>query len=97
MATNAANPLLVEAIRDRRRIAFVYHGKPRVAEPQCYGIGTKGTELLRVHQLSGGSQREPLFDVAKIGGLVLLEQHFTRPGPNYKKDDSAMRIIFAQL
>jgi len=24
MATNAANPLLVEAIRDRRRLAFVY-------------------------------------------------------------------------
>jgi hypothetical protein len=97
MTTTAANPTLVQAIRDRRRIAFVYHGKPRLAEPQCYGIGTRGTELLRVHQLSGGSQREPLFDVAKIGDLVLLDQRFTRPGPNYKKNDSAMQVIFAQL
>ncbi|HKX39608.1 MAG TPA: hypothetical protein VJO99_00500 [Burkholderiaceae bacterium] len=95
--TPAANALLVAAIRERRRIAFTYHGKPRLAEPQCYGIGHKGTELLRVHQLQGGTQREPLFDVAQIGDLVLLDQSFTRPGPNYKTNDSAMRVIFAQL
>jgi hypothetical protein len=29
--------------------------------------------------------------------LVVLDQRFTRPGPNYKKNDSAMKIIFAQL
>ena len=96
-APGGANPALVEAILDRRRIAFTYHGKPRLAEPQCYGIGTRGTELLRVHQLQGGTQREPLFDVAQIADLVLLDQHFARPGPNYKKNDSAMRLIFAQL
>ena len=68
-----------------------------MVEPQCYGIDTKGTELLRVHQLRGGSQREPLFDVAKIEDLVVLDETFDAPGPNYKKNDSAMKTIFCQL
>ena len=91
------NQVLVRAIEQKRRLNFLYNGKARLVEPQCYGIGTRGTELLRVHQLQGGREREPLFDVAKISDLVVLDQVFQRPGPNYKKDDSAMKTIFAQL
>jgi hypothetical protein len=91
------NPMLVRAIEQKRRLRFVYNGRARRAEPQCYGIGTQGTELLRVHQLQGGQQPEPLFDVAKIAGLEMLDEKFDRPGPNYRKNDSAMKTIFAQL
>jgi len=91
------NQMIVEAIRKRRRLRFTYNEKIRIAEPQCYGIGVKGTELLRVRQIKGGTQREPLFDVSKIGGLVVLDEVFTQPGPNYKKNDSAMTTIFCQL
>ncbi len=91
------NQIIVEAIDSKLRISFTYNGKTRIAEPQCYGVGSKGTELLRVHQIQGGAQREPLFDVAKMHDFVLLDQHFTEPGPNYKKNDSAMKSIFAQL
>jgi hypothetical protein len=94
---HALQQLIVEAIRERRRLRFRYHGSLRLAEPQCYGIGARGTELLRVHQLEGGSQREPLFDVAKMSALVVLDERFDRPGPNYKENDSAMQTIFAQL
>ena len=91
------NEIIVESIRKRRRLRFIYNGKTRVAEPQCYGIGAKGTELLRVHQIRGGTQREPLFDVSKIVDLVALDEVFIKPGPNYKKNDSAMKRIFRQL
>jgi len=91
------NQVIADAIAQRRRLRFTYHGKPRLAEPQCHGIGAKGTELVRVYQLEGGSEREPLFDVSKIEDLVMLDERFTRPGPNYKKNDSAMKVIFAQL
>ena len=91
------NELLAKAIRGRHRIRFEYHGKPRVVEPQAYGIGTKGTELLRGHQLEGGEQAEPLFDVAKIARLELLDERFHAPGPHYKRNDSAMVKIFCQL
>jgi len=85
------------AIREKRRLRFVYHGSPRLVEPQCHGIGHRGTELLRAYQLEGGTQPEPLFDVSKISVLQVLDEHFEKAGPNYKRDDSAMREIFAQL
>ncbi len=91
------NADIARAIRMKRRLRFEYNGKTRVVEPQCYGIGTKGTELLRVHQLEGGAQPEPLFDVAKIKDLVVLDETFVSPGPNYKRNDSAMARIFCQL
>jgi hypothetical protein len=91
------NTVLVKAIEQRRRLRFSYHGKPRRVERQCYGIGHRGTELLRAHQLQGGSEREPLFDVSQIADLELLDEAFTRPGPHYQRNDSAMKTIFAQL
>ena len=91
------NELIVDSIRKRRRLRCTYNGKMRIVEPQCYGLGVKGTERLRVHQIHGGAQPEPLFDVSKMEDLVLLEEVFTKPGPNYKKNDSAMATIFCQL
>jgi hypothetical protein len=91
------NPIIMEALRSKRRLRFTYHGKTRLAEPQCYGVSATGKELLRAHQIAGGDQREPLFDVAKMEDLVVLNEHFTRPGPHYKRNDSAMKTIFRQL
>lgn len=91
------NEVLVRAIKQKQRLRFRYNGKSRLVEPQCYGIGTRGTELLRAHQLHGGQQREPLFDVSKIVDLEMLNETFNHPGPNYKRNDSAMKTILAQL
>lgn len=91
------NELLLTAIRNKRRIHFVYNAKRRIAEPQCYGISTAGKEVVRVFQVSGGTQKEPLFEVAKIEQLFLSNETFQRPGPNYKKGDSAMSVVFAEL
>ena len=91
------NQIFVQAIQQKRRLRFSYHGKTRLAEPQCYGVGHRSNELLRVHQIRTGSEREPLFNVAEMSDVVLLDEVFTKPGPNYKRDDSAMKIIFCQL
>jgi hypothetical protein len=91
------NELIMSAIRNKRRIHFTYNHKPRVAEPQCYGISTAGKEVVRVFQLSGGTQPEPLFEVAKMDHLFLTNESFDKPGPNYKRGDSAMSVIFAEL
>ena len=32
-----------------------------------------------------------------MADLEMLDEVFHRPGPNYKKNDSAMKTIFAQL
>ena len=91
------NELIAAAILQKRRLRFTYHGRQRLVEPQCYGIGTHGTELLRALQLRGGEAGEPLFDVAKIGDLEILDETFARPGPHYVRNDSAMRVIYCQL
>lgn len=91
------NERLLAAIHHKRRLRLLYNGKERLVEPQCYGIGTKGTELLRVHQLKGGQEQEPLFTVSKIERLEVLAEAFERPGPHYRRGDSAMKVIFAQL
>lgn len=83
--------------RDRRRLRFRYHDRERLVEPQCYGVGAKGTELLRGYQLQGGLRQEPLFDVSKLSELVVLDETFDKPGPHYRRDDWAMVRIFRQL
>ena len=94
--TKPQHPMLVEAIETRQRLACMYHRKARIIEPQCYGLGRKGQELLRVHQIEGGDQKEPLFSPSDIEDLQVIGT-FTRPGPRYKRGDSAMVTIFAQL
>ena len=85
------------AIRNRRRLRFTHHGKLRLVAPQSHGIGTRDTELLRAPQLEGGVQPESLFDVGQMEGLILLDDRFERPGPHYRRNDSAFRTIFRQL
>ena len=96
-ASTDTHALLVQAIQDKRQLRFVHHGKPRVVEPQCHGIGTRGTKLLRARQLGDGVPHKPLFDVDKISELRMLGDVFLHPGPHYKRDGSAMRLIFSQL
>jgi len=52
---------------------------------------------LRAYLPRGGRISEPLFTVAEMTDFVVLDEHFTRPGPNYKKSDSAMKTILAEL
>ena len=89
--------ILREAIREKRRLSFIYNTRRRIVEPQCLGLGAKGTGLLRAYQISGGSQLEPLFNVLKISHLVIMDETFDRPWPHYKRGDSAMATIFCEL
>ena len=91
------NQVLVGAIEHKHRLRFLYDRSWRLVEPQCYGISRGGNELLRALQLEGGDIGEQLFTISKMIGLKLLNETFDRPGPNYKKNDSAMKTIFAQL
>ena len=51
MGVPTMNPLFMQAIAQKRRLRFMYHGTPRLVEPQCDGIGHKGTELRGARQL----------------------------------------------
>jgi hypothetical protein len=89
--------LICEAIKTKQRLSFVYNDKLRVAEPQCCGQTTAGKDAIRATLISGGSRPEQLFEPDKIKSFQLLDEYFTEAGPNYKRNDSAMRVIYCQL
>lgn len=98
IAFTKMNQLIYNSIRNKQRLQFVYNGKTRVVEPQCYGIGAKGTELLRGYEIEGDVEiTNKLYDLTKVTSLQLLDKHFTLPGPHYQKGDSAMKTIFCEL
>jgi hypothetical protein len=88
---------LCDALKQKRRVHFYYDKKERVGEPQCCGLSKKGKEAVRMHLVKGGSRPEQLFTVSEIESMKVLDEHFTKPGPNYKREDSAMQIIYCQL
>ena len=94
--------MIIQAIRDRELVTFNYDGYPRTVEPHSYGQSSKGEELLRAYQVAGGSssgsvQSWRLFKVEQINGFHQDGQQFSGPRPSYKRNDSALDIIYAQL
>ena len=89
--------MLCRAIEQRQRIKFMYNEKERLGEPQSYGRSSAGNEVVRIYLLKGGSRPEQLFVVSQIKSLIVLDEHFINPGPNYKRNDSAMKEIYCQL
>ena len=89
--------ILCDAIQNKQRVNFFYHEKERIGEPQCCGITKAGKEAVRLHMIKGGSQAEQLFEVSQLKMLRVLDEVFIKPGPNYKRDNSAMKIIYCQL
>lgn len=75
----------------------MYNTKLRVGEPQCYGVNLKGNEAVRVCLVNGEVHPERLFLTEGIRSLKVLDEHFNKPGPNYKIDDKDMKVIFCQL
>ena len=78
---SAVHQLILTAIHERRLLRFTYHGKPRIVEPQDYGI-QKGTVNLFTYQIAGessSSSRLPdwrKFAVLSMSNLELLDQTF---------------------
>lgn len=93
---------LINAIQSRQILTFTYDGQPRTVEPHAYGLSTAGNKVIRVYQTAGRSNsgRVPdwtLMTVSKIVGLTMTGSSFSSARPGYKRGDSAMTNIYAQL
>lgn len=96
------NQAIINAIQNREQLTFSYDGFQRVVEPHTYGTTTTGKETLRAYQVQGGhasGHNEPwhLFTVAKMIGLRSTGVSFSGARPGYKRQDTAMQRIYAQL
>lgn len=93
---------IIEAIRERRVVSFVYRGSPREVEPHTYGINTAGHEALSCFQVSGASRSGTARDwktllISEMVALAKTGQAFPGPRPEYVRDSKTFRQIYAQL
>lgn len=94
--------LLISAIQLRRVVTLTYQGYTRTVEPHCIGVDKHGVAKLRCFQTSGGSNSGnpvdwKLFIVREIHSASMSEAVFSSARPGYRRGDSAMRRIDAQL
>jgi hypothetical protein len=95
-----SDPLLREAIENRRLIRLIYHGRNRILEPHDHGILNGSVQLLG-YQVAGSSSRPLpnwiLMKVDEVTDLELLDQTFQggRPiasGKHRKWDKLFIRV-----
>lgn len=96
------NPIIHHAITERRQLCFIYEGLPRVVEPHTYGATAARGDSLRAYQVggassSGGALGWRMFTESLMSDICLGAETFDGPRPGYKRDDSAMTVIHAQL
>lgn len=96
------NAVLAEAIAKQLLVELRYSGWSRTIEPHAYGVDAKGDEKLRCWQVSGGSDSGEaagwkLLNVSDIRSTTMSAVAFRSARPRYKRDDPAMRHIYAQL
>ena len=95
------NQLITDAINTLQVLKFTYSGIDRVVEPHAIGISRTGKVLLRCFQTLGGhvtpGHEWDLCELSKISNLRVSGDSFQGPRPGYRKGDSRMVSIFAQL
>jgi hypothetical protein len=97
------NQVIISAIENKQTLSFYYDGESRIVEPHVYGVTTTGKESIRAYQIQGGhatshgNQPWHLFSVAKMEALKCTGVNFSGARGGYKRQDSAMQIIYTQL
>ena len=94
------NQLIVSAIKNKLVLSFTYHGYRRVVEPHTYGRDDKQVEKLSAWQISGKPADQPdwrLFEISDMQMLQTVDKHFSSTQREYKRNDSRMQTIYAQL
>ena len=94
------NSKIINAIKSQNVITFHYEGGPRIVEPHCYGLTTRGNEAIRAYQIDGysssGEMGWKLFDLSKAGSIEVLSEVFdTQSG--YRRGDRGMSRIFVEI
>jgi len=91
------NDTICQAIKNMRCLSFTYDGTPRLVEPHAHGTDADGDSCLRAYQLRGTGRGFRMFHTNKMRGLSVSQEGFAGPRPGYKRNDTAMSVIYCQL
>jgi hypothetical protein len=94
------DPLLWQAIEQRRMIQLVYHGKERLVEPHDHGILNGSLQLLGYQIAGASSRRLPnwiLMKVEEMADLELLKKTFAGGRPTVSGKHLRWDILFIRV
>jgi hypothetical protein len=94
-------PPITKAIKHKQLLSFTYDGFARTVEPHTFGITRKGLRMLCAFQVGGGGNSSnegwKMFSENGMSDVVALDEHFTKPRPEYKQGDGFFKSIIAEL
>lgn len=97
------NEQIIESIKNRKVIQFLYDGRLRVIEPFTLGYHKDTGKLSLSGYRVGGyskSRKDPpwrLYTVSKIRSLIVTEQEARSSRDKYVVNDSRMKNIISQV
>ncbi len=94
--------IIIEAIKNKQLLKFVYNHKHRVVEPYTFSESTKGNDTLSAYQIDGGSNSSNdlgwrQFIIDDIENLTLLDSKFEILREGYNPEDSRMNHIYLTI
>lgn len=94
------NSNICDAIENQFVIEFYYEREIRIVEPHCYGVSSKGNEIIRGYQIGGysssGKMGWKLYDISKTEAIITTETKF-EVRSDYKRGDKGMAEIYAEI
>lgn len=92
---------IITAIKKRKLLVITYGGITRTVEPHTAGISKKRNNVLSCYQTHGKHIKPghewDFFTISKITNLTVLEDSFSDTRTGYKRNDSRMTTIYAEL
>ena len=92
----------MQAIGEKRVMQVHYHDFARIIEPHAFGLNKKDRYILRCYQTAGGSVSGSPADwklllLDEVKSIAVTETFFPGPRPGYRRGDSAIARIVAEL
>lgn len=92
---------IIDAIINRQVLSLTYSGIVRVVEPHTVGVSHKGNDVLSCYQVQGRHIKTghewDFLDVSTIANLAATGYSFSGTRAGYRRNDSRMVRIYAQL
>lgn len=92
---------ICRAIRERKLLEVIYHGRERLVAPHIFGIDTSGAEVLSCYQVAGGAVGGEQQGWKTLKASELLVKRMTdrrfHPRPEYQPGDRAMATVHCRV
>ena len=97
------NEQIKQAIREKRKLQFIYQNKNRVVDPHVFGVTAKNNEVILCWQTGGSSSRPNdlpnwrMFETNKISQLQILNENFIPQSHRHNAFESDIKTVYALI